>query len=357
MLWPRSFFVWASPRSAEDEFVARRSWLGRQEFLDLVSAANMIPGPNSTELALHIGHRRAGWAGLLVAGIAFILPSALLVGVLAALYVRYGRLAEVSALLHGVHPVAVAVVLQALLRLGRSAVKGPFLALVGTAALAAKVLGVHELLILFVCGFGCAFAGRSANRSALQATAPLALPALVSASIPGLTTGSLFLFFAKVGSVLFGSGYVLYAFLRADLVERWHWRTEQQLMDAVAAGQVTPGPLFTTATFIGYVLAGLPGAVAATVGIFLPAFVFVAITARWVRRLRASAAAARMLDGVNVASLALMADVAVRLGAATLSSPLAVVLFGAAVYALVRLRLNAAWLVLGGAVVGLALGR
>jgi chromate transporter len=343
----------------EDEVVRRRAWLTRAEFLDLVGAVNLIPGPNSTELAIHIGHRRAGWAGLLVAGACFIVPAMGLVTLIAWAYARFGKLPAVAGILVGVKPVLIAVVGQALWGFARTAVKSLPLLLLGLLALGASLLGAHELLILLAAGLGMLavrwLQDRGAGRlgSLLPLLPPLSLPLpLTDAGIPPAGLGRLFLFFVKVGSVLFGSGYVLLAFLRADLVDRWHWLTQAQLLDAVAVGQFTPGPVFTTATFIGYLLCGLPGAVVATVGIFAPAFVFVALSAQLVPRLRRSPLAGAALDGVNVASLALMAATAWQLGrSAIFSAPT----LGLAVVSLVllwRLRVNSAWLVLGGGVLG-----
>src|SRR5215475_10702303 len=265
----------------EEEVVRRRAWLSRDEFLDLLGATNLIPGPNSTEMAIHIGRRRAGWPGLLVAGSCFILPAALIVTALAWAYVRYGSLPQTDALLYGVKPVVIAIILQALWRLGRAALKTKSLALVGAVGILLNFLGVHELVILFgagtAIGLGSMVAGRMRRGESLSLipAAFLLRTALAAPATSSFGLWPLFFFFLKVGSVLFGSGYVLLAFLRADLVERWRWLTEPQLFDAITAGQVTPGPVFTTATFIGYVLGGLPGAIVATVGIFLPAFFFV----------------------------------------------------------------------------------
>lgn len=348
----------------EDEVVRRRGWLTRDQFLDYLGATNLIPGPNSTELAIHVGHARGGWPGLVVAGVSFIVPATLIVGAVAWAYVRYGTLPEIAGVLYGVKPVVIAIVAQALWGLGRSAVKTPFLALLGVGAVAAVVAGAHELIVLAACGAAMALA-RSASRLRRRATPAVAGAAVASgagraaafagaAAITAAPFGlwPLFLVFTKVGAVLFGSGYVLLAFLRADLVERLGWLTEQQLLDATAVGQVTPGPVFTTATFVGYVLGGPAGAVVATVGIFLPAFVFVALSGPIVPRLRRSAIAGAALDGVNVASLALMAVVSWQLGRAALVDALTIAAGVASAVVLLRYRINSAWLIAGGAVVG-----
>jgi chromate transporter len=350
----------------EDEVVRRRKWLTREEFLDLLGAANLIPGPNSTELAIHIGHRRAGWSGLVVAGTCFILPAFLIVSAIGWVYTRFGQLPQVGNLLYGVKPVIIAVVLQAIWGLARGAAKTKLLAGVGVACVALGFLGVDELLLLLLAG-GFVALWRMVDRKregggAAPPTVKALLPGLplgtvvAATAAPGFNLGGLFLFFLKVGSILYGSGYVLLAFLRADLVERWGWLTEAQLLDAVAVGQVTPGPVFTTATFIGYVLGGASGAVVATVGIFLPAFFFVAVSGPLVPRMRRSWVAGAFLEGVNVASLALMATVTWQLGRAALVDVWTVGLALLSAVLLIRYRVNSAWLVLGGAVVGLLVG-
>ncbi len=347
----------------EDEVVRRRGWLSRERFLDLVGATNLIPGPNSTEMAIHIGHLRAGWPGLAVAGVSFILPAFLIVWGLAYAYVRFGTLPAAAGLLYGVRPVVIAVVLQALLGLGRAAAtRTRGVAAVGAAALVAAAAGVHELLVLFLAGAVMASARLARElrvRRAALGVVPLGplvgLAAVPAASALPFGLVPLFFIFLKVGSVLFGSGYVLLAFLRADLVERWGWLRERQLLDAVAVGQVTPGPVFTTATFIGYLLGRSPGAILATVGIFLPAFVFVALSGPLVPRIRRSPIAGAFLDGVNAASIALMALVTAQLGRAALVDLPTLALALASAVLLSRFRVNSSWLVLGGALVGLAL--
>jgi len=246
----------------EDEVVRRRKWMTRDEFLDLLGAANLIPGPNSTELAIHIGHRQAGWPGLLVAGSSFILPAMLIVMSFAWAYVRYGSLPQVAGILYGVKPVIIAIVLHALWSLGRTAIKSKFLAVAGIIAVILTFLRIHELLVLFGAGLAAVMARiitRQIKGSLKSLVTAPTLAMLFQAGSGGAASFGLwplFLFFLKVGAILYGSGYVLLAFIRADLVERWHWLTETQLLDAIAVGQVTPGPVFTTATFIGYVLGG-----------------------------------------------------------------------------------------------------
>ena len=347
----------------EDEVVRRRGWLTRDQFLDYVGATNLIPGPNSTELAIHIGHARAGWPGLLVAGVSFIVPATLIVSAAAWAYVLYGRLPQAVGLLYGIKPIVIAIVAQALWGLGRSAVKTPGLVVLAAVAIAAVAAGVHELIVLGGAGAVMGLwrlAGRSTPRQARALlAAAMAGGSGIAAGAMSMVTGSvpvsltpLFLVIRKAGAVLYGSGYVLLAFLRADLVERLAWLTEPQLLDAIAVGQVTPGPVFTTATFIGYVLGGPAGAAVATLGIFLPAFVFVALSGPLVPRLRQSVVAGAVLDGVNVASLALMGVVSWRLGRAALVDPLTIGLAVASLVALVRFRINSAWLICAGAALG-----
>jgi len=344
-----------------DEVVTRRGWIDEQHFLDMVGATNLVPGPNSTEMVIHMGYHRAGWKGLIAAGVGFILPAALMVGILAWAYVTYGSTPQGLSLLYGIKPVIIAIVLQALYKLGKTAVKGPLLAVAGAASLALYLLGVNELVILFGLGLLVAlmqFAHRGEGFS-LKGVLPFAglggLPLVVSQLAP-VSLGQLFLVFLKVGALLYGSGYVLLAFLRNDLVLRLGWLTDQQLLDAVAIGQFTPGPVFTTATFVGYMLAGIPGAILATVGIFLPAFCFVAVLRRIVPAMRRSPWTAALLDGVNVAALGLMAGVTWQLGVAAITDWLTALLAIVSALVLFRYKVNSAWLVLAGGVIGVVAG-
>jgi chromate transporter len=347
-----------------EEAVVRRGWLTDAYFLDLVGATNLIPGPNSTEMVIHIGYLRAGWRGLVVAGALFILPAAAIVLVLAWAYVQYGATPTGASLLYGIKPVVIAVVAQALWGLGRAAIKGPLLLAVGSAAMGLYLLGFNELAILFG-GALFVFVARSGRRllqgqSGGAALMPWgALPmatmpvlALQTAPVP-VSLATLFLTFLKIGAVLYGSGYVLLAFLRTDLVERLGWLTDRQLLDAVAAGQITPGPVSSTATFVGYVVAGVPGAVLATIGIFLPSFFFVALLHPIVPRLRQYFWTTALLDGVNVAAMGLMAAVAWQLGRDAIIDPLTALLAIVAATLLIRYRVNSAWLVLGGGALGM----
>ncbi|GBD16414.1 putative chromate transport protein [bacterium HR26] len=342
-----------------EEVVARRRWLSEQYFLDLIGATNLIPGPNSTEMVIHCGYLRAGWRGLITAGTLFITPAALMVLGFAWAYVRWGSTPEAGWLLYGIKPVIIAIVGQALWGLARTAVRSAFLAAVGLAALVLYFLGVNEIAILFG-GAIVVLLARIAQRWSAGSAAivvPLSglpLPALslaAPAAVP-VSLVQLFLTFLKIGAVLYGSGYVLLAFLRRDFVERLGWLTDQQLLDAVAVGQFTPGPVFTTATFVGYLVAGLPGAVLATIGIFLPSFLFVAAIEPFVPRLRGSRWTAPLLDGVNVAAVALMAAVSWQLGREAIIDPLTAGLALASLVLLLRFKVNSAWLVLAGGVIG-----
>ncbi|HWK79996.1 MAG TPA: chromate efflux transporter [Thermomicrobiales bacterium] len=346
-----------------DETVVRRRWTTEQHFLDMLGVTNLIPGPNSTEMVIHTGYEHRGWRGLLVAGWLFILPAASIVLVLAWLYVRYGTTPEGTWLLYGIKPVIIAVVAQALWNLGRTAIKGALLGAIAAVVLGLYLLGIKELALLFGGGF-IAVAALGARRIPRNDGLALVAMPLGSMKLPVLATIAadatvpysplrLFLTFLKIGSVLYGSGYVLLAFLRGDFVERLGWLTERQLLDALAIGQVTPGPVFTTATFVGYLVGGVPGAVLATLGIFIPAFVLVAAVNPLVPRLRSSPWMGAFLDGVNVAAIGLMAAVTLELGQAALVDWLTVALAAVAAVLLIRYRINSAWLVVVGALIGL----
>ena len=339
------------------EVVTRRGWMDDQEFLDLNGATNLIPGPNSTELAIHIGRERAGLPGLLVAGTCFIVPATLIVLAFAIAYKAYGSTPAGQSLLYGITPVVVAIVVQVLWGLLKTAVKGALTAAVGTGALLLYLFaGVPEIPLLFGAAL-LVFAAENARRwwGRVAAMAPLGIPLGLLATVKAPAMGgilSIFWSFLKIGSVLFGSGYVLLAFLRSEFVGPG-MLTGRQLLDAVAVGQVTPGPVFTTATFIGYLLGGIPGAVVATIGIFLSAFVFVALTGPFISTLRSSPVFSSLLDGVNVASLALMAGVTLQLARETVVDPFAVLIGVVALVLLVRFKTNSAGLVVAGAAVGL----
>jgi len=346
-----------------DEVVTRRKWISNQHFLDLLGATNLIPGPNSSEMALHVGYVRAGWRGLLAAGVCFALPAVLIVLALAVLYVEYGTTPAAEWLLYGIKPVVIAIIAQAMGSLLRTAVKGRLLAIIGAAAFALYLLGLNEILLLFGGGLlfmlvrNAARLRRLRGRTGASAVAALGIPgallAPAASTVAAFSLGGLFLTFLKIGSVWYGSGYVLLAFLRNDFVERLGWLSTQQLLDAVAVGQVTPGPLFTTATFIGYVTGGFPGALVATLGIFVPSLVFVLATNPFIPRLRNSLWLSGLLDGVNVAALGLMAAVTVELGRDALRDGITVALAALAAVLLIRYKVSTIWLILGGGVAGL----
>lgn len=336
-----------------NEVVLRRKWLTDEQFLDLLGATNLIPGPNSTEMAIHIGYLRAGWAGLLLGGFCFIAPATLMVLTLAWLYVRFGSTPQAGWLLYGVKPVVIAIIVQALWTLGSKALKNRLLILCGLIVFALYFLGVNEIALLFAGGLIFTLIAnaqrlRNINPAALL---PISGVAMAQAASPfGLPV--LFLTFLKIGSVLYGSGYVLLAFLRADFVLRLGWLTDQQLLDAVAIGQVTPGPLFTAATFIGYLLAGTSGALLATLGIFLPSFVFVAISNPLIPKIRNSTWASSLLDGVNASALGLMGAVTFQLGVSSLIDFYTAIIAIISLILLLRYKVNSTWLIFGGAIAG-----
>ena len=346
----------------EDEVVRRRRWLTREQFLDLLGATNLIPGPNSTEMAIHVGFVRAGWPGLVAGGACFILPAMLITMGLAMAYSRYGRLPEAGWILYGVKPVIIAVVVQAVWGLARKAIGTPLAAATALAVLVLALRGANEVVLLFAAALGLPLLRSVVAAGNARMLVPPGLLGLAfagpSALAPATAAGAgpllpqLALVFLKVGSILFGSGYVLLAFLRPDLVERTGWLTDAQLLDAVAVGQFTPGPVLTTATFVGYLLARVPGAIVATVAIFLPSFVFVALSSPLIPRLRRSTWAGGFLDGANAASVALMALVTWQLGRAAIVDWVTAALALAAAGLLLATRVNSAWLVAGGALAG-----
>jgi len=348
----------------EDEVVGRRGWVTREAFLDMIGACNLIPGPNSTEMAIHIGHRRAGLAGSFVAGGAFIIPAATITVALAWAYVRFGAMPQVGGALYGVKPVIIAIVVQALWRLGRTAARTRIFAALTAASAAAAFAGLNEIALLLIAGIAAIGWRRLADRrrtagngvlAAIGAAPALAAPGAVVAAAAPFSLGALFLVFAKIGAVLFGSGYVLLAFLQAELVARRHWLTQGQLLDAVAVGQFTPGPLSCTATFIGYLLARGGGAAVATAGIFAPAFFFVAVSGPLLPRIRRSPTAGSFLDGVNAASLALMIVVTWQLGRAAIVDLPTIVIAAVSAFLLIGYRVNSVWLILAGGIAGAAL--
>ena len=344
----------------EEEFVRRRGWLSREEFVDRVGAVNLLPGPSSTEMAIYLGQLRGGFAGLLIAGAAFILPSALMMCVMAWAYVRYGALPQIAGVLWGVKPVVVVLIAQAVWSLGKTVLKSRELMVIAAIVLGLAAMHVATLALLIGTGvawivanrFGQSRDGQNGMVAAAGAAGGAAGVASGAATAAATTSG-VFVYFLKIGALLFGSGYVLLAVLREDLVTRMHWLTESQLLDGIAVSQATPGPFFTVATFLGYVLSGWRGAGLATVGMFIPAFLYVSVTANALPRLRKSPTASAFLDGVNAAAVALMAFVGFQFARESVVTPLAAVIAAVSAVLAFRLRVNSAWLILGGAVCGL----
>lgn len=344
----------------EQEVVRRRKWVTEQEFLDLVGVCNLIPGPTSTELAIYLGYVRTGWPGLILAGALFILPASLIVLGLAWAYVRFGATPAVTAILYGIKPTIIAIIASALWTLARAAAKNLYLVGLGLGVMALYLLGLNPIALLLGSGVLVMIVARIRASSGGMPSTPLPatihmpfIPAAIAGSLASITVTAVFFEFLKIGAVVYGSGYVLLAFLRNDLVNRFAWLTDRQLLDAIAVGQFTPGPVFTTATFIGYLVRGLPGAIAATVGIFLPSFVFIAVLYPWVSRLRTSPWSRAFLDGVNMAAVGLIAAIALQLGRAAVIDVTTALLALVTLALLIRYKLNTAWLVLAGAGVGL----
>lgn len=338
----------------EQEVVRRRGWLTHEHFLDLIGATNLIPGPNSTEMTMHIGYERAGWRGLFVAGICFIFPAALITLVFAYLYKEYGNIPQVAPFFIGIKAAIIAIILQAVVIFGKKAVKNKVLAVIGILALVMALLKVSEIAavlgagVLSIIWFG---GKRLFQKSAIQNLFPLLLLQAGTTVSADFTLGKLFFVFLKIGGLLFGSGYVLVAYLEAELVTQLHWLTQSQLLDAVAIGQFTPGPLFTTATFIGYQLQGISGAAVATAGIFLPSFVFVWLLNPLVPRMRRSKILAAFLDGVNIGAVAVMLAACIQLGSSVVQDWRSVVIGVVSLFLVFRYpKLNTMWIVVGSAV-------
>jgi chromate transporter len=343
----------------QHETVRRRRWIDEQRFLDLVGATNLIPGPNAAEMAIHLGLIRAGWSGLIASGALFILPGMAATLLVAWAYVTYGSIPEVGWVLYGVKPVVIGIVIEALWKLGRKGIKGPTTATVGIGVVALYILGFNEIALLFggAAVVLLVHGGRHYLKHGLAAVASIPvlfkipLTTFYTSVIPFSQT-TLFLSFLKIGSVLFGSGYVLLAFLRSEFVVRLGWLTNQQVLDAVVAGQITPGPVFSSATFVGYLVGGWPSALLATLGIFLPSFLFVGLLSRLLPFARKSPWAATFLDGVNIASLGLMAGVTVQLGQTAIIDIFTIVLLLVTLLVIFRLKINSVWLIIGGGLLG-----
>jgi len=343
----------------EREIVQRRGWLSQQMFLDFMGAVNLIPGPNSTQMTMLTGYGLRGFRGMLASGLGFIGPAALITGVLAWLYVRMGHLPQIEAFFFGLKPAVIAVIAAAIVQLGRKAVKGIWLALLAVGVLAATLLGLNEITAILGAGaLGmAAFAIHNGFRGSgtLKNIAPFVLLHTAGLAAP-LTTGKLFLVFLKIGAVLFGSGYVLVAYLDAELVQKLGWLSREQLLDAIAIGQFTPGPILSAATFVGYVLQGWTGALVATLGIFLPSFVFIVILFPVIPRLRKSPYTAAFLDSVNVAAVAVMLSVSIVMTADVAADWRAALIMAAALAVVFAFKkLSSVWIILGGAVAGYGL--
>lgn len=341
----------------DEEIIQKRKWIERTRFMDLIGATNLIPGPNSTELAIHLGYERGGVPGLFIAGLCFILPAMFIVLGFAYFYVMYGAIPRVEGILYGIKPVIIAIVFQALFRLGKSVVKGSLAVIVASLVIVGSFLGISEIPLLLLAGV-LVMGIRNRDKFSTKAMLFFPLPMLalsdisISANRTGMSLGRLFLTFLKIGSFLYGSGYVLLAFLETEFIRAFPVITQKELLDAVAIGQLTPGPVFTTATFIGYLIHGIPGALVATAGIFLPSFLLVWLLRPLIPKLRSSSWISGILDGVNIASLGLMAAVTIRLGMASLIDPLSIGLFLLALLVLMKYKLNSAWLILIGGAVG-----
>jgi len=342
----------------EDEFVRKRQWITKEELLDRLAAASLIPGPSSTEVAIFIGQSKRGWGGLLVGGCCFILPAAVLVTAIAAVYTCYGSLPRVAGILYGIKPAVIAIILQALWSLGRTAIKTKLLAMIGVMAVILDAVGVAPLVVLAVAGIAAAARvwfgskGRTVMMSAIPLCGRFGFLLAAVAVTARVSLVRLFLSFLKIGAIVFGSGYVLLAFLRSEFIEHLHWLTEKQLIDAIAVGQFTPGPVFTTATFIGYLVAGIPGAIVSTVGIFLPGFILVASSGPLIPKLRKSALVSAILDGVVAGSLALMAVVAWQLAGTAIVDRLTITILGASALLVLKFQINSAWVIAGAALCG-----
>ena len=339
-----------------EEAVRRRKWLSDQRFMDLVGATSLIPGPNSTEMAIHLGLERAGWRGLVAAGALFILPAFLIVTALAWVYVEFNEVPALQWALYGIKPAVIAIVVNAIMGLAKTALGKAWTLVLAAGVLTLYIIGINELILL-AAGGGIGLLARvrewrGPGGRTLFGLLPLGTMPAVLATASTFSLGHLFLVFLKIGAVLYGSGYVLLAFMQGDFVDRLGWLTQQQLLDAVAVGQMTPGPVFTTASFVGYILGGWSGAVLATVAIFLPSFVFVAMLNPLVARVRADRRASGFLDGVNAAAIALMVGVAATLGRAAIVDVPTGVLAAVSLVLVIRYRTTATWLVPAGAVLG-----
>jgi len=336
----------------QQEVVEKRKWMTEQHFLDLIGATNLIPGPNSTEMAIHIGHERAGWKGLIVAGLCFILPAVFITGIFAWLYKQYGQLPKVQPFVYGIKPAIIAVVLAAVYPLAKKSIKTIELGVIGVAVLILSLLNINEIYLMFGAGILALALTSIKIRSTTKSIFPFTLLQISNATFLTVTNANLFLIFLKIGAILYGSGYVLFAFLDTELVSTG-LLSRQQLIDAIAVGQFTPGPVFSSVTFIGYQINGWSGAVVSTIGIFLPSFVFVALLNPLVKRMRSSKLFAVFLDAVNVASVAIIIAVCYIMGKDSIKDWRTILIAVAGIILTFGYRkINSAWIVLGGSLTG-----
>lgn len=339
----------------QTEVVVKRKWMTDEHFLDLLGATNLIPGPNSTELAIHIGKERGGWAGLIIAGLCFILPAVFITGLLAFFYKEYGSLPTVQPFIYGIKPAVIAVIVFAVYPLAVKSSKTSFLIGLGIFSVIFSFFRVSEIIVIFGCGLMAViyeFLVRLQSKNKTHTFGIFSVFIPVSASLIELSSTQLFLVFLKIGSILYGSGYVLFAFLDTELVQNG-WLTAQQLTDAIAVGQFTPGPVFSSVTFIGYQIDNFQGALLATIGIFLPSFLFVALLNPVVRFMRSSVYFSHFLDAVNIASVAVIAAVCYRMGLSAVTDWRTMLIAVCSLLILLRFRtLNSAWIILGGSIAG-----
>lgn len=338
----------------QDEVVTKRKWLTEQHFLDLIGATNLIPGPNSTEMAIHIGHEKGGWKGLIVAGICFILPAVFITGIFAWLYKQYGQLPELQPFVYGIKPAIIAIILGAIFPLAKKSLKSTELIIIGIIVLVSSLLNINEIYLMFGAGFFALLLayGRNNKQNNVNSFIPLTLLQITNTTILSATNANLFWIFLKIGAILYGSGYVLFAFLDTELVSTG-LLTRQQLIDAIAVGQFTPGPVFSSVTFIGYQINGFTGAIVSTIAIFLPSFAFVALLNPMVKKMRNSKLFSAFLDAVNVASVAIIVSVCFEMGKETITDwrTILIAVLSIAIAFGYR-KLNSAFVVLGGSLIG-----
>ncbi len=337
-----------------DEVVVKRKWLTEQHFLDLIGATNLIPGPNSTEMAIHIGHEKGGWKGLIIAGLCFILPAVFITGIFAALYREFGQLPEVQPFIYGIKPAIIAIILSAVYPLAKKSLKSIQLGIIGLIVLIGSLFNIYEIYLMFGAGFLAIFLAyfRNNKLKSVHSFLPFTFLEIINTSFLSVTNSKLFWIFLKIGAILYGSGYVLFAFIDTEVVSTG-MITRQQLIDAIAVGQFTPGPVFSSVTFIGYQINGLSGAVISTIAIFLPSFVFVAFLNPLVRKMRSSVLFSAFLDAVNIASVAIIISVCFAMGKDSITDWRTILIAVLSIAVTFRYRkINSAFIVLGGSGIG-----